>query len=202
MKKIVITESQLKSLTEQLANYNKFPISALIKQAKNFDDFQDFSHFYSINIYHGYYWHWTNNPNFQLSTDVAPRDMSSMNAGTGANKGSIMLTSDMMYWDAHYNQYEKGKISRPYAVLFDATDINPKYLKQVSRGFGNEVYLFPEQAKQLKQIGVYKRDNAKAIDRRLHNMIPQSEEELYKIWEFAHDNNPQVKPLMKQQENI
>ena len=40
-------------------NTNKFPISALVKQAKNFKNFEDFEHLYSINIYHGYYWHWT-----------------------------------------------------------------------------------------------------------------------------------------------
>ena len=112
-----------------------------------------------------------------------------MASGAGVNKGSIMLTSDMNYWDAHYNQYKKGNIIRPYAVLFDASDIDPKYLKQVSRGFGNEIYLHQAYAPQLKQLGVYNRDTAKAIERKLHRMIPQSEEELYKLWEYAQSTD-------------
>lgn len=53
-------------------------------------------------------------------------------------------------------------------------------------GFGNEIYLYPEQAKQLKQINIYKRDTAKAIERRMHAMIPHTEEELYKLWKSVH----------------
>jgi hypothetical protein len=174
-------------LTEDINNYNKFPLSALLKQAKNFKDFKEFSNFYSINIYHGYYWHWTNNPNFTISNIIGPKDASSMSTGNIINKGAIMLTSDMNYWDAFYNQHEKGKITRPFAVLFDASDIDPKYLKQISRGFGNEIYLYPGQAKQLKQIGVYKRDTAKAIERKIHNLIPHSEIELNKLWKYAHN---------------
>jgi hypothetical protein len=174
-------------LTENIDNYNKFPLSALLKQAKNFKDFKEFSNFYSINIYHGYYWHWTNNPNFTISNTIGPKDASSMSTGNITNKGAIMLTSDMNYWDGFYNQHEKGKISRPFAALFDASDIDPKYLKQISRGFGNEIYLYPDQAKQLKQIGVYKRETAKAIERKMHNLIPHSEIELNKLWKYAHN---------------
>ena len=171
-------------------NYNKFPISALVKQAKNFKNFSDFEHLYSINIYHGYYWHWTDNPNFNISGNIAPRDMSSMSdGGSGGNKGAIMLTSDMNYWDYHYNQHEKGKVIRPYAVLFDASNIDSKYLKQISRGFGNEIYLYPDQALKLLQIGVYKREQAKAIERRMHAVIPHSKEELYELWKLAQNNN-------------
>ena len=177
-----IISEELNNLLETEINYNKFPLSALVKQAKNFKDFNDFEHFYSINIYHGYYWHWTDNPNFNLSNNIAPRDMSSMSDGGSGNKGAIMLTSDMNYWDAYYNQHEKGKIVRPYVVLFDASDVDPRYLKQISRGFGNEIYLYPEQAKQLKQMGVYKREQAKAIERHMHAMIPHSKEELFLLW--------------------
>jgi hypothetical protein len=118
--------------------------------------------------------------------------MSSMSAGnSGINKGAVMLTSDLDYWDAHYNidpNTDKRNVKRPYAVLFDAADIDPKYLKQVSRGFGNEIYLFPDKAKQLKQIGVYDIKYAKAIERKFYAMIPQSEKELYKLWVFANNN--------------
>jgi hypothetical protein len=194
MKKIIVTESQIKTLTEQLINYNKFPLVALVKQSKNFPNFKDFSNFYSINIYHGYYWHLTTNPDFKISSDIAPRDMSSMSSGNGgANKGAIMLTSDLDYWDSHYNidpATNKRNVKRNYAVLFDASDIDPKFLTQVSRGFGNEVYLFPDKAKQLKQLGIYDIKYAKALDRKFHTIIPQSEKELYKIWKYVWNNKP------------
>jgi hypothetical protein len=189
MNVINIINEEIENLFETEKNYNKFPLSALVKQAKNFKNFEDFEHLYSINIYHGYYWHWTDNSNFKISNIISPRDMSSMSDGGGGNKGAIMLTSDMNYWDAHYNQHEKGKIIRPYAILFNASDIEPRYLNQISRGFGNEIYLYPEQAQNLKQIGVYNRNTAKAIERRMHAMIPHSKEELYELWKSTQNNN-------------
>jgi len=175
-------------------NYNRFPLSTLVKQARKFSNFDDFSNLYSIDIYHGYYWHLTTNPAFTISTEIAPRDMSSMSAGGGGNinKGAIMLTSDLEYWEGYYNTNpytDKREVKRPYAVLFDASDIEPRYLKQVSRGFGNEVYLFPDKAKQLKQMGVYNLKYAKELERKFHNIVPQSERELYKLWKYANSTN-------------
>jgi len=188
---------------ETRKNYNKFPLSALVIQARKFKDFEDFDTFFSINIYHGYYWHWTNNPDFRISNTTAPRDMSSMGSGGGGvNKGAIMLTSDMNYWDAHYNQHEKGKITRPYAVLFDASDVDPRYLKQISRGFGNEIYLFPAQALKLKQLGVYNRNTAKAIERRMHAVIPHSKAELLELWQSARKNPDNDNPISSNNNNL
>jgi len=179
-------------LREALENYNysKFPLSSLFKQAVNFPNFKDFSHFYSLEIYHGYYWHLTDNPNFKLSSDIGPRDMSSMASGMPGEKGAMMITSDLANWDAHYNTLPfdtKRDVKRNYVVLFDPSDIEPKYLQQVGRGFGNEVYLDSTQAKKLKQIGVYNLKYAKALDRKFHKTIPQTEEELYKIWKDANN---------------
>jgi hypothetical protein len=171
-------------------NYNKFPLNALIKQARNFKDFKDFSTFYCVEIYHGYYWHLTNNPNFTISEETDPRDMSSMSDGGITQKGAIMLTSHLEYWDEHYNtnsDTEKRDIKRNYVVLFDASDIEPKYLKQIGRGFGNEIYLNKDQAKKLKQIGIYNLKYAKALDKKFHNLIPSSEKELYKLWKNANN---------------
>ena len=161
---------------------NKFPISALIKQSKKFKTFEEFKKFYTVEIYHGYYWHLTNDPDFKISSEIGPRDMSSISAGSQGERGALMMTSHLEYWDSHYNS--EG-IIRPYAVLLDASDIDPVHLKQVSRGFGNEVYVHPDAAKKLKIIGVYNIKYAKQLDKKFDNIIPQSEKELYNLWSNA-----------------
>jgi len=178
-------------LNEQIdnTNYNKFPLTALIKQARKFKKFKEFSTFYSIDIYHGYYWHLTDNPKFQISDSTGPRDMSSISDGGVTENGAIMLTSDLEYWDEHYNTSRdswKRDVKRNYVVLFDASDIEPRLLKQVGRGFGNEIYLDANTAKKLKQIGVYSLKYAKSLDNKFHNMIPQSENSLLNLWKFAN----------------
>jgi hypothetical protein len=174
---------------EDNPNYNKFPLSALITQAKKFENFQEFSKFYAIDIYHGYYWHLTTNPNFNISDTTGPEDKSSLSYGGISEYGAIMITSDLDYWDEYYNtskDSDKRDVKRKYVVLFDASNIDPKSLKQVSRGFGNEIYLNAPTAKKLKKIGVYSLKYAKSLDNKFDKMIPQSENNLYELWKFAN----------------
>lgn len=169
-------------------DYDKFPLAALVKQAKKFKDFKEFSNFYSNEIYHGYYWHLTKDKDFKYSINSGSRDMSSMSDGENKTDGSFMVTSHLDYWDEYYNTNPrtwKRDIKRGYVVLFDASDIDPKYLVQVSRGFGNEVYLDKNNAIKLKQVGIYGIKYARQLDKKFHNMIPQSKEELYDLWIFA-----------------
>lgn len=181
-----------------MMDYSKFPLSALVKQARNFAEFRDFDRFYGIEIYHGYYWHLTENPNFKISDQTGPRDMSSMSSGEASEKGALMVTSDLEYWDSHYNtdpRSWKRNVRRNFAVLFDASDIDPSNLRQVGRGFGNEVYIDSQQTSMLKQIGVYGLKYAKALDRKFHSMIPQSKRELYELWQHANQENETMQNL-------
>lgn len=183
---------------EGFMDYNKFPLSALVKQARKFEDFKDFDRFYGIEIYHGYYWHLTENPDFKISDQIGPRDMSSMSDGGISEKGALMVTSDLEYWDSHYNtdpRSWKRKVKRNFAVLFDASDIEPHNLRQVSRGFGNEVYIDSQQVSKLKQIGVYSIKYAKSLDKKFHSMIPQSKEELYELWQYANQDSETIQNL-------
>ena len=182
---------------EELAgviNYGRFPLSTLVKQAKKFNDFNEFSTFYVVQIYHGYYWHLTHNPDFKISDTTGPRDMSSLSTGEVSENGALMMTSDLDYWNNYYNYKDTGgltdkkAVTRPYAALIDASDVDPKYLRQVGRGFGNEVYLAPENAKNVKVLGTYSLKYAKSLDRKFHDLIPQSKEALFKLYTFAHSN--------------
>jgi hypothetical protein len=186
-----LIREQLEEISAQV-NYKKFPLNTLVKMAKKFNSFEDFSRFYSIEIYHGYYWHLTTNPDFKISNEIAPRDMSSMSDGDVNEPGALMITSDLENWDTYYNTIpnsdDKREVKRNYVALIDASDLNPKDLTQVSRGFGNEVYVDAPNAKKLKLIGVYKLNYAKALDRKFHKMIPQSKEALKELFDYANSN--------------
>jgi hypothetical protein len=174
---------------ENIKDYSKFPLNSLVKFAKQFDDFKEFSRWYSIELNHGYYWHVTNNKDFKISDKISPRDMSSMSFGTNSeNYGDLMVTGDLEYWDDYYNTNPrtwKKDIKRSYVALFDASELNPKSLKQVSRGFGNEIYLDKSDASKLRLIGVYSREYARKLNNKFHKMIPQSENELLDLWNYA-----------------
>lgn len=177
--KIIITESQYNRI-----KFNKFPLSALVNFAKQFDDFDSFENFYSMQQNYGYFWHITHNPNFKISNTIGPRDVSSMSSGFSKELGAIMITANLETWDELYNG---EKITRPYAALFDASNIEPKYLKPVDRGFGHEIYLKLEQANKLNQLGVYDIKKARKLNNKFEQMIPGSKEELYEIWEYANN---------------
>lgn len=162
-------------------NYGTFPESALVKTAKWFSNFRDFEKHYTVDINHGYYWHLTDDLHFKPSTNKGPRDMSSLASGK-PRIGAVMITSDLDYWDEHYNEPE---ITRPFAALLDASDIEPKYLKQVSRGFGNEIFLESSELKKLKVIKVYPISMARYVDTQLSRQVPQSREELEKVFNIS-----------------
>jgi hypothetical protein len=188
-----LTESYKRRLQELagVKNYNEFRLSALVKTAQKFDNYNDFEYSYSIEINHGYFWHITTDKDFKTSSETGPRDMSSMSSGEALNKGALMVTSDLSYWDFHYNNYDEydddeiEAIKRPYAALLDLSDINPQKIKQVSRGFGNEVYIWPDDVKKIKIIGVYTIQKARQLNKTFHDIIPQSEKELEKLWIYA-----------------
>ena len=165
-------------------SYNKFPLSSLVVQAKKFKKFVEFSYFYSHDIYHGWYWHFTLDKNFKYSEEIGSRDMTLGGEGEALEKGSFMMTSDFDAWCEYY-QEQKDDFKRNYAVLIDASDLEPKKLKQVSRGFGNEVYLHKEDVKKLKFIEVCDIKTAKRLDKKFDKMIPGSEEELKKLYNIA-----------------
>lgn len=165
-------------LKEAVGNYNRFPLNVLVKHAKHFQDFKDFSRFFSIQIGHGYYWHITEDPNFKPSSEISPRDMSSMGSGKGGSKG-LMITSDIENWLGNY------KSTRGYAALLDTSDVEPTYLKQVSRGFGNEIFIPENQVNNIKVVKVFPLSSVKRKERELEKQMPRSEEELKQLYNFA-----------------
>lgn len=159
----------------------------LKKVAKKFDNFKDFERHFIHDINHGYYWHLTTDPNFKISQQAGPRDMSSMSDGGVSEKGALMITSDFRYWDDYYNKSGRG-VARPYAALIDATELEPSELRQVSRGFGNEVYVEPNAAKRLKVIKVYDIRSARNRERALDRETPSSEQKLRDLYDLVNES--------------
>jgi hypothetical protein len=169
---------------ESVSKYD-FAKAALEKFALRFDDFEKFSRFYSLEINHGYYWHLTDDPKFGPSEMKGPRDMSSMASGGVREPGALMVTSHLNYWDEFYN--EDG-ITRGYAALLDLSDIDPERIRQVSRGFGNEIYLSPDIARKTRVVEMMPVQKARVVDRRLNMASPQSKQELFQLWTRARES--------------
>jgi hypothetical protein len=161
-------------------NINRLPLilKGLAAEAKKAPSFEDFAKDFSIQIKHGLYWHWTNDPNFQIDPTKGPRDMSSMADG-GEDKGKLMITSDLHGWSL-YGPNQKG---RQYAAIIDMSNVPRNAYWQVKRGFGNEFYVNdPSNAKVAK---VVPRVQAFKIDREQQAYLPQNDEELLNFYNAA-----------------
>lgn len=162
--------------------WRRTPFPGLLKglaaEARKTSSFEEFEKDYIVQVKHGLYWHWTNDPNFRIDPEKGPRDLSSM-ASDGMTPGKLMVTSHLEYW-ADYGPGGKG---RPYAALIDMSDVPRDQYRQVSRGFGNEFFVNdPGLAKVIK---VYPRSSAFRVDNQHDKLIPQSEEALRDFYQFV-----------------
>lgn len=181
-------EEIIKEETNINSNYSKDILYGLKQHAKHFDNYKDFENFYSIKGNHGIYYHLTDNPNFSPSQQTGPRDMSSMAAGRISEKGALMVTSDLEYWDSYYNNYDPGTpkdedAKRNYVAIIDLSEIEPSKLNPTQRGFGHEIYLKPDAAKKAKIIKVLNVKDARKFDDNFNKIKPNSENELKKLWD-------------------
>lgn len=168
--------------------YKKIKLSPLELEAIKYDNFNDFEFAYLGDIKHGRYFHVTDNPNFNIDPNYAPRDMSSMATGPSSNKG-MMITSDLDLWLFEFPE-------RQYVAEIDMSNVNPKDYYQVKRGFGNEFWVTPEGVAKAKVIRVFTRKNALQSSHRYFNRLPESSEGLRNIWELAHQKIQKNNALM------
>jgi len=167
--------SYLKSTAEDNHGPGTYKVSkalqGLAAEAMKYDTFDEFEKAFLVEIKHGTYWHWTDDPNFTIDKEKGPRDMSSLSTGK-MTKGALMITSDFRYWST-YGPGEKG---RPYAALIDMSDVPKEAYYQVKRGFGNEFYV--SDPSRARVTAVYPRARAFQVDSERKKMLPQSSEEL------------------------
>ncbi len=148
-------------------------LEPLACEARKYPDFEEFAHDFSLEIKHGQYYHFTNDPNFYIDPEKGPRDMSSMAFGE-MERGKLMITSDLGYWADMYP-------NRKYVAVIDMCDVPKEKYSQVDRGFGNEFYV--DDPSKAKVVAVIARNAAYARDRRYHAKLPQSKEKLKSFWE-------------------
>jgi len=155
-------------------------LEPLACEARKYPDFEEFAKAFSVDCKHGLYYHVTSDPNFYIDPEKGPRDMSSLAYGEEA-KGKLMITSDLGLWSFFYKE-------RPYVAIIDMCDVPKDQYWQVNRGFGNE--FFVNDPSKAKVVAVISKKAAYMRDRRYHEKLPRSKEELRifweKVWEKEH----------------
>jgi hypothetical protein len=147
--------------------------------------FQAATEAWSWHSFQGIYWHLTDSPDFKISLDKGPRDMSSLASGR-VTPGELMVTSDLRHWAAYYGD------SRPYAALIDLGSLEPyREYQNVSRGFGHEIMVY----KPMKAVvvAVIPTKSAFKIYRRVQDhILPQNKEEHYNDWVRARESRSAI----------
>jgi hypothetical protein len=153
----------------------------LIKLARHYNTFEDFQKDYQLKNFHGIYWHLTKESDFKINPNHSPMDYSTLSIGDSGTLG-LMVSTDLSNWREYFR-------SRKYAAQIDLSDLKPNTdYKQVTRGFGHEIYVFkPEGAKVVK---TYPIRNALAINLRDYKeVLPKSQDELKKLYWFAKQDS-------------
>ncbi len=156
-------------------------LSGLAAEANKAPSFEVFQKDFLLDIKHGLYWHWTQDPNFVIDPTKGPADMSSMAMTADESPGDLMITSDLEGW----MDYGEGGKGRPFAALIDMSAVPREKYKQVSRGFGNEFYIEDALQAGARVIKVYDRRGALKFARYAHAFLPHSPQMLKKFYEAA-----------------
>lgn len=148
-------------LENQQFNMSHLPLvlRGLAAEAVKAGSYEEFQRDFLGQIKHGLYWHWTDDPNFQIDLAKGPRDMSSMAAGR-MDPGALMITSRLVDWE-HYGE-------RPYAAIIDMTRVPRKAYYQVNRGFGNEFFVSDPSQARVVEVLPRKKAFAKANQQHKH----------------------------------
>lgn len=156
-------------------------LGGLAAEANKAPSFEAFQKDFLLDIKHGVYWHWTQDPHFAIDPTRGPKDMSSMAMTASEAPGDLMITSDLDAW----SDYGEGGVGRPYAALIDMSSVPREKYKQSGRGFGNEMYIDNAMQTGARVIKVYDRRGAFKFDRYAHSFKPSSSQELQKFYEVA-----------------
>lgn len=156
-------------------------MAGLAAEANKAPDFEQFQKDFVLNIKHGIYWHWTQDPKFVIDPTKGPKDLSSMAMSADEAPGDLMITSDLEGW----SDYGEGGVGRPYAALIDMSAVPREKYKQNQRGFGNEFYIENALQAGARVIKVYDRRGAFKFDRYASAFLPDSRQMLQKFYELA-----------------
>jgi hypothetical protein len=151
-------------------------------EAQKHGSFESFRHSYLNDIFHGRYYHFTDNPNFSIDNNKGPRDMSSLSNLNQIDAGKLMVTSDPKNWNSYYND---PKPTRPYAAVIDLSEAPKGTYFQINRGFGNEIYVNQSQ-KFAKVVKVISAKQAVKEHEKYKSGLPNSDAELQDFYTKAN----------------
>lgn len=182
--------AELRSLNSRLNKLMNIPpkfkkYEGLIKEAKQYKTFDEFKKAFNVEIKHGQYYHFTDDPNFTIDKLKGPRDMSSLAGEPKPAVGNLMITSDFDNWNNYYNA---ENISRPYVAIIDMSDAPRESFSQVNRGFGNEFFINSNGTSKAKVVSVLPVKEAKKLDVKYKKDLPKNENELRSIWDAVNKN--------------
>jgi GNAT superfamily N-acetyltransferase len=155
-------------------------LELMAAEARKAGSFENYEKDFSNEIKRGLYYHWTDNPDFKVSPQKGPMDASSLGSGK-VTAGALMCTTDLEAW----SDYGKDGKGRDYVAVLDLSDVPRNGYRQSSRGFGNEFFLQPENAKLIKVVKVLPRSKALSFERSQNKHLPQSKEELKDFYNKA-----------------
>jgi hypothetical protein len=153
-------------------------LKGLAAEARKAGSFAEFKRDFILQIKHGTYWHWTEDPDFFIDPAKGPRDM--MNFGKVLHPGTLMVTSHLSWWSDYDGPNGGG---RPWVALIDLSEVPREAYYQPGRNAGNE--FFVADPSKARVVAVLSPKQAAALDRRRRALLPGSEAELAAFYDLV-----------------
>jgi len=170
----------------------------LARTSLHYDTFEDFERDYTTNNFHGTYVHLTNDADFRVDPNRAPRDASSMSIGSSSYPG-LMVTTDPENWDfvlsgkGTVSPKDAAKFRRKYMAIIDLSYLVPgKDYISVARGFGHEIFVRDnlDKVKVLKVVPIDR--GIRQWNYRYNRVMPNSSRDLRDIYNWARENKDRL----------
>jgi len=140
-------------------------------QAKQFNNFEDFSRAISLQGMRPRAWHITNKENFNPSKDVVP-----MSRTGEFSQESILFVGDPATW----RDYASG---RKVAVEYDLTNLKWEKDYAIDKSGNQGFYIKPNAYSKLKKVGEFSVDEAVSRASEQQKQMPQSKAEALSIYQ-------------------
>jgi hypothetical protein len=140
-------------------------------QAKQFNNFEDFSRAISLQGMRPRAWHITNKENFNPSKDVVP-----MSRTGESSQESILFVGDPASW----RDYASG---RKVAVEYDLTNLKWEKDYATDKSGNQGFYIKPDAYSKLKKIGEFSVDEAVSRASEQQKQMPKSKAEALSIYQ-------------------
>lgn len=159
-------------------------LDLLAAEARKAGNFETFASDFFDQKKTGYYWHLTENPNFQIDPTIGPTLVSEYETEiSDPHIGKLMITSDLEHWAFCYSCASKH--TRPYAALIDMSEVPREAYQQTGKIFGNEFWV--EDPANAEVIALLQIEDALELDMYERTQLPKTLEELQHFYNSLPD---------------